>query len=148
MFLKRLKSMSRNKIPWINVSKKMRDQILNKLQQYANNRKDIKMLVLYGSILRRDFIRDIDVAILVEENERDLLKLEFEIEEELEKILRMPVDVRLINRAPSWFIKKVIKEGLVLKGEEVAIAIYKKALDEIEGLRIKIKLYTNQRIFE
>jgi len=140
--------MSRNKIPWINVSKKMRDQILNKLQQYANNRKDIKMLVLYGSILRRDFIRDIDVAILVEENERDLLKLEFEIEEELEKILRMPVDVRLINRAPSWFIKKVIKEGLVLKGEEVAIAIYKKALDEIEGLRIKIKLYTNQRIFE
>jgi len=116
----------------------MRDQILNKLRQYANNRKDIKMLVLYGSILHRDFIRDIDVAIFVEENERDLLRLEFEIEEELERILRMPVDVRLINRAPPWFIKKVIKEGLILKGNRIAVALYKKALDELEGLRIRL----------
>jgi len=130
--------MSGNKIPWININEKVRDWILNKLRQYANNRKDIKMLVLYGSILHRDFIRDIDVAIFVEENERDLLRLEFEIEEELERILRMPVDVRLINRAPPWFIKKVIKEGLILKENRIAVVLYKKALDELEGLRIRL----------
>ena len=54
--------------------------------------------------------------------------------------------MRVINRAPPWFIKKVLKEGLILKGKEVAIALYKKALDEIEGLRIKRKLYTTQTV--
>lgn len=138
--------MLRNRISWINVNKKLRDEILRKLKQYANDRENIKILVLYGSILRRDFIRDVDVAVFVREDKEDLLYLEFRIEEELERILRIPVDVRVINRAPPWFIKKVLKEGLILKGKEVAIALYKKALDEIEGLRIKRKLYTTQTV--
>ena len=137
--------MSGNRILWININERMKDQIISKLRQYANNRKDIKMMLIYGSFLRRNFIRDIDIAIFAEENERDLLKLEFEIEEELEKILKVPIDLRLINRAPPWFVKKIIKEGLILKGNKMAKALYKKALDEIEGLKIKMKLATRTK---
>ena len=73
--------MLRNRISWINVNKKLRDEILKKLKQYANDRENIKVLVLYGSILRRDFIRDVDVAVFVREDKEDLLYLEFRIEE-------------------------------------------------------------------
>jgi len=129
--------MSRSLIPWIDIGEELRSQIIEKLKQYANKRGDIKMFVLYGSFLVRNFIRDIDVAIFGEKEGKDLLKLEFEIEEELVKILKLPVDVRVINEAPPWFVKEVIKSGLILKGEEIAISLYKKAIDEMEGLRIK-----------
>ena len=86
-------------------------EIINKLTRLLKEREEIVFAYLHGSFLTHDF-RDIDIAIYLKEDEDVLYEVELGVE--LEKILKFPVDVRVLNSAPLTFRFKVIKDGLLL----------------------------------
>jgi len=70
---------------------------------------------LYGSFVKKDTFRDIDVAIYLEKIPISILEYELEMETELMKVLKKYiVDVRVLNTAPLSFKYNVLKEGKVL----------------------------------
>lgn len=86
-------------------------EIINKLTRLLKEREEIVFAYLHGSFLTHDF-RDIDVAVYLKEDEDVLYEVELGVK--LEKILRFPIDVRVLNSAPLTFRFKVIKDGLLL----------------------------------
>lgn len=86
-------------------------EITNKLTGLLKKREEIVFAYLHGSFLTHDF-RDIDVAIYLKEDEDVLYEVKLGVE--LEKFLKFPVDVRVLNSAPLTFRFKVVKDGLLL----------------------------------
>ncbi len=118
--------------------RRIRSSLKEKL--YAKN--EIIMAYLYGSILKSNVIRDIDVAVYVTEV-KNYLDYKFKLEEELSNQLGYPVDVKILNEAPFWFTLEVCSEGELLFSRIPCFStkICKKALEELEGLRLKNKYF-------
>jgi len=86
-------------------------EIIDELTRLLIEREEIIFAYLHGSFLTHDF-RDIDIAVYLKKDEDVLYEVELGVE--LEKILKFPVDVRVLNSAPLTFKFKVIKDGLLL----------------------------------
>ena len=76
---------------------------------------DIAAAYIFGSFVDRGSFGDIDIGILLA-GEKVPAALEFELSMEtaLEKEVRLPVDVRVLNSAPLSFQHQVIKSGLLV----------------------------------
>lgn len=92
-----------------------RDDIERKITAVLKRRDEIEFAYLHGSFLEGDF-RDIDLAIYLNKSkaEKDVLGYELTLERELENIVNIPVDVRVLNDAPLSFRFNVIKGGGLL----------------------------------
>jgi hypothetical protein len=90
-----------------------RNEILKKLTETLRNREEIIFAYVHGSFLTGSF-RDVDVAVYLEDN-KDIKDVfyELQLEVELEKILGLPADTRILNSAPLSFRFSVI-QGLLL----------------------------------
>lgn len=55
-----------------------------------------------------------DVAVLLATPLAEPLPFELKLERDLEKLVRIPVDVRILNQAPQPFQYNVIREGKML----------------------------------
>ncbi len=106
-------------------------KILEKIREELERREEIKLAIVYGSFLKSYSFRDIDIAVYVV-TDRDLLDYKFELEDELEDKISYPVGIAILNEAPSWFVRKVLREGKVLVQKQPLLAekLYLKALDE------------------
>lgn len=69
---------------------------------------------IFGSFATPGPFSDIDIAIYLEKPVDDPLDAEFDLENALEERIRLPVDVRILNKAPVSFCRNVIKEGTVI----------------------------------
>ena len=79
-------------------------------QQYD----EILAVYIFGSFISERHFSDIDIGII---NAMDLSKpLDFELklENRLEKLIKYPIDVRILNRAPISFIQNVFRAGRVI----------------------------------
>ncbi len=86
--------------------------IVKRISKILNDREDIIFAYIFGSFVTSPTFSDIDVGIFVDLKEvKDSLELELELEDLLEKEIRYPMDVRIINRAPIYFSYEVIKNG-------------------------------------
>ena len=76
---------------------------------------EIAAAYIFGSFVDRESFGDIDLGILLA-GEKVPAALEFELSMEtaLEKEVRLPVDVRVLNSAPLSFQHQVIKSGLLV----------------------------------
>jgi hypothetical protein len=77
---------------------------------------EIMTIVLYGSFLNRETFRDIDLALLVDEHKlshESFLDYELDRLEELSRLSKFPLDVRIVNRAPVLF-RYAVTQGRVL----------------------------------
>ena len=76
----------------------------------------------YGSFIKEQSFRDIDVGIYVKNPEENPFVVSFDIETQLSRIFKKEninltadqYDVQIINHAPFTFLKRVFKEGLLL----------------------------------
>lgn len=68
-----------------------------------------------------------DIAVYAVTN-KDLLDYKLDLEEELERRMGYPIDVAILNEAPSWFVK----EGKILLTRQSLLLekLYLKAIDE------------------
>ncbi len=73
------------------------------LTAHLSDRPEILFAILYGSASEGGAFRDLDVAVWVDRAAVSVeaeLAYGFDLADELEKVVRFPVDVRIINDAP------------------------------------------------
>ncbi len=117
-------------------------KILEKIREELEKHEEIKLAIVYGSFLKSYPFRDIDIAVYVV-TDKDLLDYKFELEEKLENKISYPVDIAILNEAPPWFVRKVLKEGKILVQKQPLLTekLYLKALDE----EYKCKIHTTEQ---
>ncbi|MCR6692201.1 MAG: nucleotidyltransferase domain-containing protein [archaeon YNP-LCB-003-016] len=100
---------------------------------------DVKVAVLFGSILRRNFIRDLDVGVFM--NPEPNLKRIAEISGILEDALGLPVDIIPLNWAsPKLKLKALLNSVKLIVGDSnLYTSLLKEALSEAMDLDLKIK---------
>ena len=121
----------RERFRFFELKKRRKEALLRKIVNLLENREEVFWAFAYGSFLRDVPFRDIDIAVYVY-RDVDPLDFKFRLDRELLKAIGLPVDVKVINRAPPWFIIKVINEGrrLVEKVPLLTEKLYLKAIDE------------------
>jgi predicted nucleotidyltransferase len=100
---------------------------------------DVKVAVLFGSILRRKLIRDLDIGVFM--NPEPNLKRITEISGILEDALGLPVDVIPLNWASPKLKLKVLLNGvkLIVRDSNLYTSLLKEALSEAMDIDLKIK---------
>lgn len=106
-------------------------KVLEKLRKLMEQHEEVLLVVVYGSFLKNYPFRDIDVAVYVV-GEVDPLDYKLKLDSELSDEIGYPVDSKVLNEAPPWFVRKVLHEGKVLleKVPLIVEKLYLKALDE------------------
>ncbi|OYT39618.1 MAG: hypothetical protein B6U89_03800 [Desulfurococcales archaeon ex4484_58] len=123
---------------------KDKEHIFTLLKRELLKHQDIILAIIYGSILYRDEVRDIDIAIYTKQ-ELPLKKLLL-ISHELEKKTRIPVDLAPIDKLPASLKYRVLVEGkpLIIKDKKLFNELLYRAFSELNDLRIKIKLFSRR----
>jgi predicted nucleotidyltransferase len=100
---------------------------------------DVKVAVLFGSILRRNLIRDLDIGVFM--NPEPDIKRIAEISGILEDALGLPVDVIPLNWASPKLKLKALSNSvkLIVRDSNLYTSLLKEALSEAMDLDLKIK---------
>ena len=103
-----------DRVQYYKIEKKQKEAIITKLQALLSSEQEIKLAWLFGSLIRRDSIRDIDIAIHSEPKLtfKDFLNLNAQIELEL----GIPVDMLEIDDAPQSLKGNIFASGILIKG--------------------------------
>jgi len=102
-----------NKKQYLKASEK--DHIVSTISSHLQREyEDITTAYLFGSFVKEEAFSDIDVGILMNIDLERPLEYELELESRLERILKYPVDIRIINGAPLSFCQNVIRQGKVI----------------------------------
>ncbi len=75
---------------------------------------EIIVVYLFGSFVTEQSFSDIDLGIITNVELDRPLNYEIDLESKLEQIVRYPVDIRIINRAPLSFCQNIIRHGRVI----------------------------------
>ena len=115
-------------------------KVLEILKSFFKEYGRADLVILYGSVVRRRFVRDIDLLVYGR-NRFDLKELS-KIASELEERLGVPVDIVPLNSAYPQVVVKAILEGImvVVRDKKVLVDIYKKALGEVMDMEIKLNM--------
>lgn len=108
-----------------------RDIIIQNISNALRDRSNIIFAYVFGSFSARESFQDIDVGIFISVNAESALKIELDLERELEDLIHMPVDVRILNRAPISFVYQVIKGGIIIVDKNMDMRA------DFEGLTLK-----------
>ncbi len=121
-----------------NISLDEKKKIINVLREILLSKNEVVLAFIYGSILERELIRDIDIAVYVV-NVNDYLDYKFELDKELSLKTGFSIDVKILNNAPPWFVVEVCRRGKLLfsRTPGFSVKICKKALEEQEALIYK-----------
>lgn len=104
------------------LSQEEKKEIKNKLSSLLSKKGEIVFAYLHGSFIDAYWFRDLDIAIYLDENklEKRALDYELNLSVELEKALKLPVDVKILNYAPLSFRYKITKgEKIFSRDEEI-----------------------------
>lgn len=75
---------------------------------------DVVAAYVFGSFLSEDAFSDIDIGVLVKKDIPKALDFEITLESKIEAAIGIPIDVRLLNRAPLAFCQSVFRSGRVI----------------------------------
>jgi predicted nucleotidyltransferase len=98
-----------------------KDKIIESLWERLSEDKRIIFAYAHGSFLDGYDFNDIDVAIFLsqkKEVDTDPVDLEISLSLELEKSIRLPIDVKILNDAPLGFCYHATKGMLILSRDE------------------------------
>ncbi len=108
-------------------------EVAGEIREELESRERIRLAVLFGSILRRRFVRDVDVAVYAAPR-LDLPEI-LELEGGLEGAVGVPVDLTPLERAAPEVRLVALYDGLLLVQRGIARSdLIKAALEELEGL--------------
>lgn len=96
------------------IESKRKEEILKQISTKLKTLLEIEFAYAYGSFVKEDLFRDIDIAIYIKDRQRISLEHELDLEAELYRKIGFPVDVRVLNSAPNTFCFHAIKEGRLL----------------------------------
>jgi len=125
----------RERFRFFDLKPEEREELLGRLRRELGKREEVKLAIVHGSFLTGRPFRDVDVAVYVVV-EGDLLDYKLRLEEELERELGYPIDVAVLNEAPPWFVRRVLREGRPLLARQPLLLekLLLKAVDEEQHL--------------
>lgn len=122
-----------------------------KISEILNRERNILFAYIFGSYARKEARKgsDIDIAIFLRNPsviEKDP-KFEVRLALKIEKVLRKPIDVRILNDKPLTFINQVLKHGKLLfsRNEKERINFEVKMFDLYLDLSYLMKEYDEKR---
>jgi len=97
-------------------------KMLNLLRKALTQDKRVVFAYAYGSFVREQSFRDIDVGIYLKSPEENPFVISSEIKTQLSRIFKKEkidlttdqFDIQIINHTPFTFLKRVFKEGILL----------------------------------
>ncbi len=93
-----------------------RTEIISKVTDYIISMDIIIFAYIFGSFARGEVFSDIDIGTYLKSDvDRSPLEIEFEMEDKIGALTGYPVDVRVLNKAPTTFVFQVIKDGILIK---------------------------------
>jgi len=96
------------------ITKQDKEKITKTIFSYLQKHKEIVAAYLFGSYASGQPFGDIDLGILVRNEPENPLEYEFELEIKLEELVKLAVDVRVLNKAPVSFVQNVIRHGQII----------------------------------
>jgi predicted nucleotidyltransferase len=129
------------------------DKIKKSSTYILSKNKEIIAAYLYGSILSRDFYKDIDIGLLIRDSFKPKLFYEVKIAGKLEKRLKnilgefKPVDIRILNGKPLRFLFSMLKNSKIIyvKDETRRIQFEAKIMKEYLDIKSHFEIYDNMR---
>jgi predicted nucleotidyltransferase len=125
-------------IKWFELGPEEREEAAKKLAEALRREERVALAFLFGSFLEGVF-RDVDVAVYLS-GEVDLLDAAAYAEElssRLTALVGLPVDVVVLNFAPTWLRRRAFSgRELVVKDELLYAALWANVLDEELGLTV------------
>jgi predicted nucleotidyltransferase len=111
--------------------------VVDKLKSTLERLPNLVIAVLFGSALRRRYVRDVDVAVYLssEESLREIIDLSSRLEEEL----KLPVDVVPLREATPKLRVKILLDGirLVVRDSNLYWLLVSQALSEALDTELK-----------
>jgi predicted nucleotidyltransferase len=100
----------------------VKEKIINCVMNLLNEDRRILFAYVYGSFVQQEQFRDIDIAIYINNSEKNPFVITSDLKEKLSRKLKKDgfnfiaddFDVRVVNDAPFTFLNRVIKEGILL----------------------------------
>lgn len=100
----------------LKLSRKEKEKIKENLKDIILKKEEVVFAYLHGSFLESSF-NDIDLAFYVK-NREDVLDYEINVSVEIERQIKFPVDVKVLNHAPLSFKYEVTKGELLFSRDE------------------------------
>lgn len=115
------------------------DAVSEKLMEILEGVPEVKIAVLFGSVLRRSYVRDLDLGVYMDP-EFDVRRF-IAMVNMLEDALGMPVDVVPLKKAPPKLRLKALLKGarLVVKDSKLYAYLLSEALSETVDVDLKLK---------
>jgi predicted nucleotidyltransferase len=129
--------MPTNEFKYYEMNWEEKGRLLNELKRTLENIESILFAYVYGSFIKRDFFRDIDVAVWIDKPE-EAFRHEVDLSSNLEADFKIPVDVHVINEAPLPFKHAVFTWGRLLfsRDKEARIRIVDETIRQYADLRM------------
>jgi predicted nucleotidyltransferase len=104
---------SYDRIQYYEIGQERKNRMIAKLKKSLNADKRVELAWLFGSVTRRDRVRDIDVAVhaVPKLPFKDFLNLNVQLELDL----GVPVDLVEIADAPESLRENILKNGIPIK---------------------------------
>jgi predicted nucleotidyltransferase len=103
------------------LSTEEKSEIKNRIASILELKEEISFAYLHGGFISAYWFRDVDVAVYIDDERikrEDALDYEIDLSIELEKEIRFPGDVKVLNYAPSSFRYEVTKGEVIFSREE------------------------------
>jgi predicted nucleotidyltransferase len=99
-----------------------KEKLLKVLKEVLAKDERVIFAYVYGSFVKEQSFRDIDIGIYVKNSEENPLVVSPDIKTQLSRVVRREnteftadqFDVQIVNHAPFTFLKRVFKEGILL----------------------------------
>ena len=96
------------------LSESEKEILIGEISSALGAREHIQFAYIFGSFVSDEAFKDIDIGIFVSGDKTESpLEFEIKVERELEGLMHVPVDVRVLNNAPLSFVYNVLKAGVV-----------------------------------
>ena len=115
------------------------EKVLETLRQIFASIPEVKIAVLFGSLRRRELVRDVDIGVYLDPKPN--LKEFIRLDNMLEDALGIPVDLVPLDRAPPKLRLKALSEGekVVVRDRKLYAFMISEALSETMDIDIKLR---------
>jgi predicted nucleotidyltransferase len=103
-----------SKIKKYTITTQKKEEVVKTISTYLLHHDEIYAAYIFGSFITGRSFADIDLGISIRHEPENVLEYEIELENNLEKLLKLAIDVRILNKAPLSFLQNVIRHGLVI----------------------------------
>jgi len=112
-------------------------EVAEALRRYFKER-DVALVVLFGSVLRRREVRDVNVA--VKFNREPSLSELLRMGAELEDVLGAPVDLVPVDHAQPYLRLKILREGRLILTKDMSTyaELLKEAIGDVQDMEMKL----------